>query len=264
MMRRLIAGSAGLLLILSACAGPDDGEETPPTPEPTTPSPTDGTDDVDQDDGGEDADGAAPDEGAGGDGDGDGDGTEDGAGEAARTDVPPDVMLSAEALGGAEPRDEDDAVVPWRLPEACEMAAPAAESMRTVVQGSGELEAQVGVHQTAVFADAGAATAAADELIAALNACEDAETESTAYLVEPIDVGAQGHGLITDFYGAIEGGEEVEAVMGTYLAMTRRGSAVTLVSAEGGEGIVDTTRVDVVERLGAAWDLLCGYTDEGC
>ncbi|QZN85614.1 hypothetical protein [Cellulomonas sp. C5510] len=70
-------------------------------------------------------------------------------------------------------------------------------------------------------------------------------------------------GLATDVDGASAQGPLDEA-LGSYLAVTRRGTAVTVVGLEGGERTVGAAR-DVATRLaGQAWELLCGYDSAGC
>ncbi|WP_158068927.1 hypothetical protein [Cellulosimicrobium sp. CUA-896] len=82
-------------------------------------------------------------------------------------------------------------------------------------------------------------------------------------MTEPLDVGAQGAGLATDYYGASDGGD-LDGALGSYLAATRRGTAVTLVALDGGETTVGVARETVVANAQAAWDLLCRYDAEGC
>lgn len=176
---------------------------------------------------------------------------------ATRTDVPADVLLPPDLLGEAEPV-ATDAVEAWRLPDACgEVVPEAATAMRTHVHGDGAFEAVVGVQQVATFASADEAVAAAGALAQSLAGCIGAE--GTAYRAEEVPVGAQGTGLATDHYGT--GGD---GAMGTYLVVTRRGSAVTLVSAEGGESTVGAARAAVTDQAQRAWDLLCGYEAAGC
>lgn len=182
------------------------------------------------------------------------------------TDVPPDAMLPETSWTGTEGGRQDAAgVVDWRLPEACAVGAPeGATAMRTVQQGDGEVESQVGVQQVALFADADAAVAEADRLAAALTACTTyAFDTETTYVVEPLDVGAQGTGLATDYYGASADGD-LDTAMGSYLASTRRGTAVTVVALEGGESTVGDSRATVTAQAQAAWDLLCAYDSAGC
>lgn len=174
------------------------------------------------------------------------------------------AMLGAEALGPPdEPREESEGVVEWRVPEVCAAAAPEALDMSTITQGTGEFEETVGVHQVAVFEDADAAMAATDDLVAALDQCAEAGSGESVYVLEDIAVGAQGAGLATDYYGTSVS-EDLDDAVGTYLALTRRGNAVTLVSAEGGESTVGAARERVVEQLAGAWELLCGYDSQGC
>jgi predicted small lipoprotein YifL len=186
----------------------------------------------------------------------------------AATGVPPEVMLpetSWQGLGPEGPREESAGVVGWRLPESCDAGTPAeAVAMRTVAQGSGETESPIGLQQVVLMADADAAVAEVDRLTAALTACTRYGSDSaTTYVVEQLDVGAQGLGLATDYYGSSAGGS-VDDAIGSYLALTRRGAAVTLVGFEGGEGNVAAQRDTVTATVQEAWGLLCAYDAEGC
>jgi len=184
------------------------------------------------------------------------------------SDVPVEVMLPATAWESISPddvREESTDVVDWRVPEACDGGSPTGGlAMRTVTAGSGELETRVGVHQVVLLADADAAVAEADRLGAALTACtQHVSDDSTTYVVEPLTVGAQGVGLATDYYGgSVEGA--LDDAMGTYLGITRRGNAITLVAVDGGEGTVGTAREAVTANAQAAWELLCTYDSAGC
>lgn len=180
-------------------------------------------------------------------------------------EVPQDVVLGPEGLGTAEqPREQDTDLRAWELPEACDAVVPEAAAMLTVTQGTGEFEEAVGLQQVAVFDDADAAVSAADALTAALTSCTlHASETGTTYVLEDIAVGAQGHGLATDYYGASAGGPLDEA-LGSYLAATRRGSAVTLVGTLGGESTVGFAREHVVGLAQSAWELLCGFDSTGC
>ena len=180
------------------------------------------------------------------------------------TEVLPEALLAADVLGTADqPREEAAGLTAWLLPERCEQVTPEALDMWTVTQGTGEFEEPVGVHQVAVFADADAATAGAEALVAAMESCAPAEGNETRYVVEPLDVGAQGHGLAIDYYGASDGGD-LETALGSYTAATRRGSAVTLTGYSGGENQVAVAREDAAGLLGNAWEQLCSYDSAGC
>ena len=183
--------------------------------------------------------------------------------EAPATEIAADVLLPAAAWEPAGPAGAPTpGVTDWRLPESCAVGAPAtASAMLGVEHGDGALESSVGVQQVAVFADADAAVAEADRVAAALARCAADPGAPSRYVVEPLAVGAQGLGLATDYYGT-EG--DVSTAIGTYLALTRRGTAVTLVSAEGGESNVGAAREELTARAGAAWELLCTYDAEGC
>lgn len=184
------------------------------------------------------------------------------------SDVPVEVMLPATAwasIGPDDVREESADVVGWRVPEACDVGSPTGGlAMRTVTAGSGELETRVGVQQVVVLADADAAVAEADRLGDALTACtQHVPEDSTTYVVEPLAVGAQGVGLATDYYGgSVEGA--LDDTMGTYLGITRRGNAITLVAVDGGEGTVGTAREAVTVNAQAAWESLCTYDSAGC
>jgi len=182
------------------------------------------------------------------------------------TGAPADVLLPAEAWAPVTgPREESEGTTAWHLPEACAGSGPEdAVAMRTATQGDGADEAQVGVQQVAVFADADLAAAEAARLADAVEVCAaQGGAEGTVYVVEPLDVGAQGTGLATDHYGAGEGGD-LDGALGTYLATTRRGTAVTLVALDGGESTVGAAREVVSGTARAAWDLLCRYDEAGC
>ncbi|WP_250443106.1 hypothetical protein [Actinotalea sp. C106] len=237
---RAVTSLAVLTVVLAGCTAQDDPEETPAatTPQTDTPEPEPTTE--------------APDP----------EPTE--APAATPTDLPADVLPTTSGLAvEAEPREEADEVTAWRL--MCSDPVPeAATAMRTVSWGTGELEAPVAVHQVAVFADADQAVAAADDLVAAMQECADAPAEAaTTYLLEPVEVGAQGHGLASDYYGTAEGGD-LDGVIGTYLATFRRGNAVALVASEGGEGNVAEVREAVLAESMAAWEGLCRYESAGC
>lgn len=178
------------------------------------------------------------------------------------TDVPADVLLPAEVFeASTEVLAGTTDVEPWRIPDSCgDVGAPAgATAMRTHAHGDGREETVVGVQQVAAFATADDAVAAATALVEALGACVDTSGSGGGYAVEPVAVGAQGHGLATWYY---EPGDD--SGLGTYLAVTRRGSVVTLVSGEGGERTVGNARAETVAQTQQAWELLCGYEVAGC
>jgi hypothetical protein len=179
-------------------------------------------------------------------------------------DVPAEALLPATAWpASAGAREESAGVVDWRLPQACTAGGPAgALAMRTVAQGDGAAEGAVGVQQVAVLADADAAVAEADRLSAALAACAG-DASGTTDAVEPLAVGAQGVGLATDYYGSSASGD-LDGALGSYLGVTRRGAAVTVVALEGGESTVGAARETVTGAAQAAWELLCAYDAEGC
>lgn len=184
------------------------------------------------------------------------------------TDVGPEVMLTEAAWSAAgfdPPRTETTGVVAWRVPEACAAGEPtAAAAMRTVAQGTGEFEYPVGAQQVAVLPDADAAVAEAGRLTAALGACTEGEPP-TRFVAEPLAVGAQGLGLAADYYGSsTSGAGSLDDAMGTYVAVTRRGTAVMLVGLEGGEGTVGSARTTVSALAQQGWELLCPYDSAGC
>jgi hypothetical protein len=164
------------------------------------------------------------------------------------------------------PREESAGVVAWRLPESCAAGAPeGAAAVRTAVHGDGEYEAQIGVQQVAVLPDADAAVAEAHRLAAAFDACAAGATAAeggSAYVRETVEVGAQGAGLATAYTAVDEA--SLDGALGSYLAVTRRGAAVTLVALEGGESTVGAARESVTARAQEAWALLCRYDAAGC
>ncbi|MGW6130889.1 hypothetical protein ACWFNE_12765 [Cellulomonas sp. NPDC055163] len=177
-------------------------------------------------------------------------------------DVAADVLLPAAVFeSSTEAFAESTTVEPWRVPDSCgDVGAPAgATAMRTHAHGDGTEETVVGVQQVAAFATADDAVAAATGLVGALGTCVDTSGSGGGHAVEPVAVGAQGHGLATWYY---EPGDD--SGLGTYLAVTRRGSAVTLVSGEGGERTVGNARTATVAQAQQAWELLCGYEVAGC
>ncbi len=183
-----------------------------------------------------------------------------------RTDVAAADLLPADAWGPqASPREESTEVTAWRTPQSCETGTPAdAVAMLTATHGDGQEEAPVGVQQVAVLPDADTAVSEAARLGDALTACTDAgESAPTLYVAEPLDIGAQGLGLATDHDGSSAGGD-LDGALGTYLAVTRRGNAVTLVTLDGGESTVGAARERVTSLTSAAWELLCGYDTQGC
>lgn len=239
-------------LVLSGCGGSDTPEsEAPssasasPTEETTTPEPTEPTGSASPTPEPTEApaDGGTP-----------------------VTELSADVLLPAAALDPAEgPRTESEGVVDWVLPAACAVGAPTtALAMRSVVQGDGLYEGPVGHHQVAVFADTDAAVAEASRIGETLTGCTGAAPDDgTRTVAEPVEVGAQGRGLVVDYHGtfAMSGDENA---LGYYTAVTRRGNTVTLVASVGGENTVSVSREVVVGELAAAWELLCSYDSTGC
>ncbi|MBI9115662.1 hypothetical protein [Sanguibacter suaedae] len=180
----------------------------------------------------------------------------------APTDVPAEAMLPAEALEAPEgPREETEGVAAWLISETCEAGTPeSASAMRTVVQGDGMYEAPVGIQQVAAFPDVQAAVDEADRLRSVATQCSElAAEEQTGYFVEDVAVGAQGLGLVTDYYGVGD-----DTALGAYVAVTRRGNAVTLVGISGGEHNVGKAREIATDDAQEAWNQLCRYDSEGC
>lgn len=182
------------------------------------------------------------------------------------TTLPPEAMLTGLAFDsdGVEPVviEPLDA---WALPESCAAGGPStAVVSRGVAYGDGAFEATVSTQQVAVFADADAATTEAQRLADVLSACAGTAPDGqTVYAVEDVAVGAQGTGLVVDYYGASATGSGDDA-LGYYLVTTRRGNAVTLVGNLGGEASIGTSREDAVASSQAAWELLCIYDSAGC
>ncbi len=162
-------------------------------------------------------------------------------------------------------------VVAWRLPEPCGVdAPPAALAMRTVEQGTGEFEVPVGVQQVAVHADAAAAHAEAVRVRTALRTCArraaatgGTGNDDTRYLVSSSAVGADGTGFAVDYYGVTADDPAADGI-GYALVLTRRGTALTLVAAEGGESSISESRALVARQAQRAWQLLCRYQVAGC
>jgi hypothetical protein len=181
------------------------------------------------------------------------------------TDIPDEALLPGSAWDIAGPRQVTDGLVDWRLPQTCAVGAPSgAAAMRTVTQGDGQFEAGVGMQQVAVFADVDAAVAEAGRLGAAQAGCADSTAdELTDYVMEPLAVGAQGAGLATDYSGATWS-SDLDQALGSYLAVTRRGNALTIVALDGGESRVGVARATVAGQAQAAWELLCRYDSKGC
>lgn len=226
-------------LLLTGCAGDADG--TGATDDPTTPTAPPAT--------------SAPSPSA------PGPTTPSVATDLTTTDLLPEAAWNPP--GG--PREESAGVVAWRLPEACAAGAPeGAAAMRTAVHGDGEYEAQIGVQQVAVLPDADTAVAEADRLATAFDTCAagGATEGGSAHVRETIDVGAQGAGLATAYTAVDEA--TLDGALGSYLAVTRRGAAVTLVALEGGESTVGASRESVTALTQEAWALLCRYDAAGC
>lgn len=169
-------------------------------------------------------------------------------------EVPREALLPVET----EPRTTLQGVVAWQLPRDCTRTPPLdAVGMVTARDGTGEYEAQIPLQQVALFADATQATAEVERLVVALEACVAA---SDLVRTEPVDAGDGAIGA-AEHYGDGAGGA---TPFGTYTVISRRGNAVVLVSAQGGEGTPDGNRDRVVERARQAWEPLCAYEGAGC
>ena len=182
------------------------------------------------------------------------------------TTLPPESVLTGAAFDadGVEPVVTEP-VDAWALPESCAAGGPStAVASRGVAYGDGAFETTVGTQQVAVFADADAATTEAQRLADALTACAGTAPDGqTVLAVEDVAVGAQGTGLVVDYYGASATGGDDDA-LGYYVVTTRRGNAVTLVGHLGGEASIGTSRANAVASSQAAWELLCVYDSAGC
>lgn len=178
-----------------------------------------------------------------------------------RLDLTDDVMLGADEL---EPVGEDRGTTnqteTWFLSSACSVpAAPEAVAVQTVSQGLYESTDPVGIQTVAVFPDAETATAVADRVVAAMDACVTTPpAESGTYRVEDLATGSQGRGLANNY---AEAGDEAP---GSYSAVTRRGNAVTVVSMLSGADSVGSAREAVTTGLRRAFDKLCSYDSAGC
>jgi hypothetical protein len=185
------------------------------------------------------------------------------------TGLPEDVLLPAGALQPEDgPRAVTAGVEPWVLSTGCDLGSPtAAVQMLSVRQGDGQFEVPVGVHQVAVFADAQAAQAEAARVAAAAGACAASAPGSdggdTRYLVSGLDVGATGTSVVTDYYGVTRTDPAADGI-GDAVAVTRRGTAVTLVGAAGGESSMSSARALVAGYAQQAWERLCRYQVDGC
>lgn len=185
------------------------------------------------------------------------------------TDLPEDVLLPAGALqpeGG--PRAVTAGVEPWVLSTGCDLGSPtAAAAMLSVRQGDGQFEVPVGVHQVAVFSDAQTAQTEAARVAAAAGACAanapGSDGGDTRYLVAGLDVGATGTSVVTDYYGVTRTDPAADGI-GDAVAVTRRGTAVTLVGATGGESSMSSARTLVTGYAQQAWERLCRYQVDGC
>lgn len=179
----------------------------------------------------------------------------------ARLDLTDDVMLGPDELEPVgEPRGTTGQAETWFLSSACSVpAAPEAVAVQTVSQGVYESTDPVGIQTVAVFEDAAAATAAADRIGAAMDACVDAPpAESGSYRVEDLEIGTQGRGLANNYAELGDDGA------GSYAGVTRRGNAVTIVAMLSGEASVGSARDAVTSGLGTAFDKLCSYDSAGC
>lgn len=178
-----------------------------------------------------------------------------------RLDLSEDVMLGPDELEPVgESRGSTDQAETWFLSSACSLpAAPEAVAVQSVSQGLYESTDPVGIQTVAVFPDAETATAVADRVGAAMDACvETPPGDSGSYRVEDVAVGSQGRGLANNY------AELGDQGAGSYAAVTRRGNAVTIVSMLSGEESVGSARDAVTSGLTTAFDKLCSYDSAGC
>jgi len=178
-----------------------------------------------------------------------------------RLDLTDDVMLGPDELEPVgESRGSTDQAETWFLSSACSVpAAPEAVAVQTVSQGLYESTDPVGLQTVAVFPDAETASAVADRVRAAMDACvETPPGDSGSYSVEDVAVGAQGRGLANNY------AELGDQGAGSYAAVTRRGNAVTIVAMLSGEESVGSARDAVTSGLTTAFDKLCSYDSAGC
>ncbi|TNM64093.1 hypothetical protein FHN55_14775 [Streptomyces sp. NP160] len=185
------------------------------------------------------------------------------------TDLPQDVLLPASALQPSDgPRTVTSGVEPWVLSTGCDLGRPSgAVQVLSLRQGDGQFEVPVGVQQVAVYADADAAQAEAARVAGAASACAAAAPGSdgggTRYRVTPLDVGAQGTSIVTDYYGVTADDPAADGI-GDAVAVLRRGTAVVLVGAAGGEDSMSGAQARVAGYAQQAWERLCRYQVEGC
>lgn len=228
-------------LLVSGCSGGDDATETGPSSSASSTAPGPSTPSGETEPTAEPSTASSP--------------------TGVRLDLTDDVMLAPDELEPVgETRGSTDQAETWFLSSACSVpAAPEAVAVQSVSQGVYESTDPVGIQTVAVFEDAETATAVADRVGAAMDACVDAPpAESGTYRVEDLEVGTQGRGLANSY---AEPGDEGA---GSYAAVTRRGNAVTIVAMLSGETSVGSARDAVVSGLGTAFDRLCSYDSAGC
>lgn len=168
--------------------------------------------------------------------------------------VPPEVLAPV----ASEPRATTDGTVAWAIFEECAVGTPStASTMLTARDGTGEFEAPTDVQQVALFPDTASAVAEFDRVRQALDRCD---AGSDLVTTETLDVGDQNVG-VASVYGDDEG---APTPFGTYAVLTRRGTAVTLVTVDGGDGSPESSRDMVVERASQAWENLCDFDSAGC
>lgn len=178
-----------------------------------------------------------------------------------RLDLTDDVMLGPDELEPVgESRGSTDQAETWFLSSACSVpAAPEAVAVQTVSQGLYESTDPVGLQTVAVFPDTETASAVADRVRAAMDACvETPPGDSGSYSAEDVAVGTQGRGLANNY------AELGDQGAGSYAAVTRRGNAVTIVAMLSGEESVGNARDAVTSGLTTAFDKLCSYDSAGC
>ena len=134
--------------------------------------------------------------------------------------------------------------------------------MRTVTDGDGQTQEVVRVQQVAAFTDVATAVAEAGRLSEVMDRCADdgAGEPERLRASGPVAVGAQGYGLARRYEaGGAGGAGGTASPFGTYAAVTRRGTAVTLLAQTAGETSVKGSQRVVVSETQAAWERLCLY-----
>ena len=168
---------------------------------------------------------------------------------------PPVTTADPRAVVLAAPRT---GIVDWnQLGRKCALGAPgAASDMLSAQDGDGKFERPLPVQQVAVFPDVDAAVAEADRIAAAMAGC----SSDPQYTTTPVEVGAQGVGLEYQY-----GGSSPAYPFGSYLVLTRRGNALTLVGSMAGEGSLERATEVGTDLANRGWAALCVYDrTSGC